>query len=376
MYFKILFSYFLLLGLLGFFSYGRAHIVNVSTAFDSLIILSLFLYRPAFTDKKICFLFFVFLFYFISSFVFSVLLSDSHILDFLLAYKAIFYFIILLYFHNKIIGDSLSFYKIYLVLLSLFFLKYFTSILLGLNERPLLFRENNFELMFLALIFYLRCISFKEVKSYEIITILIIFLASGSKSGIPILLLVLASHYMRSLSWKNLISLLLIGTTICTFLISLILSKYGLSGLAGIDRLAFLRVFIIEIQSSSLGEILFGHPRITSLLDSSCQALYFYPGLFSYKGDGSCYSLILHSFILRSLFDHGFIGTIIIFYSSYYLIVKSGYTKRDAYTFLGVMFLNSLSVSGYNSVFFALGMIFFIGFPPARNIEARYSNNV
>lgn len=364
MYFKLIFVYFLFLGVLGLFTYGRAHLVNVSSAFDILIILSLFIYKPKFKDRKAMYLCLAFLFYFFSSLLIAIFLRKVHILDFLLAYKAIFYLIILFYFCNKKIGSLNSFNNIYFILLALFFIKYILSIVLGLNDRPLLFRENNFELMFLALVFYLRCISTTKIQLFELIAILSIFIASGSKSALPILLFVLASYYLRSLTWKNMLAVTILGTIVTSFFVFIMLSKYGISGLSSIDRLAFLRVFIIEMQNSSVMEILFGHPRLSPLMVSSCNALYFYPGLFSYKGDGSCYSLILHSFILRSLFDHGVIATVLIFYSSYFLLIKAGFNRRDGYTFMGVLFLNSLSVSGYNSVFFALSMIFYIGFSP------------
>lgn len=364
MYFKVLFFCFFILGILGFSNYGRAHVINVTTAFDILLVLSVFIYKPKFTDKTSLLLFLVFLSYFIISFVIATMLQGNHLLDFLLAYKAIFYFTLLFYFERKKIGGKQRFYQLYKWLVIFFFIKYVSSVLLSLNDRPLLFRENNFELMFLALLFYLRCILFDKVKVWDVLAIIVIFLVSGSKSAIPILFLIIASVYLKGLTWKKVLFFSIIGIAFIGVFFSLLLSKYGLTGLGDIDRIAFFRVFYREMLDSTTLEILFGHMRISALLESSCNALYFYPGLFSFKNDGSCYSLILHSFILRSVFDHGVVGTLLIFYSCYLLLSRAGYSNRVAYTFLGVLFLNSLSVSGFNSVFFALSMLMFIGFSP------------
>lgn len=371
MYFKICFFCFFILGILGFANFGRAHIINVSTAFDLLLVISILVYKPKFADKKALFGFIAFFSYFIISLVIAITLKGSHLLDFLLAYKAIFYFALLFYFENKRIGGKRRFYQLYKWLVIFFFIKYSISILFSLNDRPLLFRENNFELMFLALLFYLRCILFEKIKGLEILIIVVIFLISGSKSAIPILLLILGSFYLKELTWKKTITFSVIGLVLLSFFSFLILSKYGLAGLGKIDRIAFLRVFLIEMLNSSSLEILFGHMRLSALSAASCNSLYFYPGLFSFKGDGSCYSLILHSFLLRSIFDHGVIGTMLIFYCCYFLLMRAGYSKRVAYTFLGVMLLNSLSVSAFNSVFFALSMIMFIGFSPIKKMNKR-----
>ena len=371
MYFRICFFCFFILGLLGFTNFGRAHIVNVSTAFDILIVLSAFIYRPKFVDKKALFFFVAFFFYFSASFIIAVIYSGNHILDFLLAYKAIVYFTFLFYFEGKRMGGKNRFYQIYRWLVFFFFLKYLISVVFGLNERPLLFRENNFELMFLALIFYLRVILFGKVKVWELLIIIITFLISGSKSAIPILFLVLASVYLKGITWKKFLTFSLLGGVLIIGFSSIVLAKYGLSGLGNIDRIAYFRVFMLEMLSSSYLEVFFGHMRISALLPSSCNSLYFYPGLFSYKNDGTCYSLILHSFLLRSIFDHGLIGTLLIFYSCFMLLSRAGYSKRVSYTFIGVMFLNSLSVSAFNSVFFALSMLLYLGFSPNKIINNR-----
>ncbi len=367
MYFKICFFCFFILGVLGFANFGRAHIINISTAFDILFILTVFIYKPKFADKKSLAFFVCFLLYFIISLFFAVTVNANHILDFLLAYKAIFYFIFLFYFENKKIGGKNRFYQIYKWLIIFFFIKYVTSVLFQLNDRPLLFRENNFELMLLGLLFYLRCILLGKIKGWELGAIIIIFIASGSKSAIPILVLILASVYLKNITWKRFLSFAFLGALLIGTFATLLLAKYGINGLGGIDRIAFLRVFMIEMLNSTYFEIFFGHSRITALLPLSCNALYHYPGLFSYKDDGTCYSLILHSFLLRSIFDHGIIGTFIIFYSCYLLLSRAGYSNNVCYTFIGVMLLNSLSVSGFNSVFFALSMLMYIGFSPTKN---------
>ncbi|MGS2762733.1 hypothetical protein [Sinomicrobium sp. M5D2P9] len=126
------------------------------------------------------------------------------------------------------------------------------------------------------------------------------------------------------------------------------------------DRFKFLMVFVDEIREWSIINYLFGADRITALSAEACSKLGYYQSLFSYSGDGSCYSVIFHSYILRAIYDHGIIGFILISVFVYFVITLSGFERKQALVIVGIALLNGLSVSSFNSVYFALGISFYL----------------
>lgn len=364
LYFKVYFSTLIVLAVFSFLFYEKTNAIPATTIFDALILLSVIFTRPVLKSRQVAQVFFVLLFYVVVSFIYSILWKNDHVLDFLLGYKAFFYLTLLSFFWGKIVFTRQHIVVLFRLLLLFFFLKYAISIFGGLNGRPWLFRENNFELMFLALLFLLKFDLTRQVKAIEWILITFIFVLSGSKSALPIFIVVSASVLFRRITLKKLfVGVIVLGSLSVAF-VGVMMRKIAVTGIEGIDRLAFLRVFLSEMTQSSPIEIIFGHARITPLMESSCRSLQFFQGLFSFANDGSCYSPILHTFILRTIFDHGLIGFVFIIWVCYYLLVKAGFSVRVAIVFNLVMILNGMSVSAYNSGFFALAMLLFLGTSP------------
>lgn len=361
LYFKIFALVLIVLAVPSFIFYEKTNVIPATTVFDILIFLSVIATKPILKNKRVAFLFFTLLVYLLFSLYYSLFFNGDHLLDFLLAYKAFFYLTLLSFFWGKRIADPSHLILLFRILIVFFVLKYSISIFGGLNGRPWLYRENNFELMFLALIFLLKFELAKAIHFFEWILIIGIFILSGSKSALPIFIVVAFSIIFQKITFNRLIiGSLIIGSLGFAFL-KVMLEKIEQTGLQGIDRLAFLRVFINEMQNSSILEVLFGHARITPLLPSSCKSLQFFQGLFSFSNDGTCYSPVLHTFILRTLFDHGIVGFLSVIMATHFLLKKAGYSLKVCLVFNIVMLLNSMSVSGYNSGFFALAMLLFLG---------------
>jgi len=362
MYFKTFYLIILLLSFSSFFSWGKANLLPATAIFDGLILLAVLLTKPVFKDRKFAVIFYFLISYIALSFIYSVIFKADHLLDFLLSYKVFFYLAIVTMFFGKNIVTPKHFSTLFKTLLIVFTLKYFVSVVFSLSEsRPIVFRENNFELLFIALLFYLQYKIRGYIKPWEWLSIVTVFILSGSKSAIPIFIFVAACVLFQKVTFRKFIVVVPLLLLLCGAFFSLLLSKYGETGLSGIDRLAFLRVFIVEMTESTWTGILLGKERISPLLSSSCQSLYFYQGLFSYNNDGTCYSPILHAYILRVIIDHGIIGMLTVFWITHLLLIKSGYSTKDSFVFNFVLFLNGLSVSGYNSGFYALSMILYMG---------------
>lgn len=360
-YFYLYFGILFVLGLLSFLFYEKNNPLPATTIFDLVILISILVTRPVFKSSDILYLFIFFFGYVLMSSLYSVVYNGDHILDFLLAYKAYFYLVVLTFFCNKSVFTREQIVIIFRLLLFLFAFKYTISISFELNGRPWVYRENNFELMFLALVLLLKHSLTGFVKTTEWVVIALVFILSGSKSALPIFVIVSGSIIFKVITLKTLIlGSLTIGTAGAAFIV-VMLQKISQTGISGIDRIVFFRVFWQEMINSSIFVVLLGHNRLTPLLPSSCNSLQFYQGLFSFQNNGACYTPVLHTFLFRNIFDHGILGTACIIWATHYLLVKSGYSAKVAVTFNIVMILNGLSVSGYNSGFFPLAMILFLG---------------
>lgn len=277
--------------------------------------------------------------------------------DFLLSVKAFLYIAILaLSLYVGFIPYRL-FGRFLFVLCLLFLIKYLYIVLLG-GSRPGLFTENNFELLFLSLLVYRYCIEeSKEKFSVFCVYSLIVFL-SFSRSAL--LLVGYLYFVLFVLSGRRFVFFKLLGLFAVVFGAAAIISLRQPDDLSALDRFVFLQVFLSETSEWSFFDYLFGNVALTPLSRGACYELAYYETLFSDSGDGGCYSVILHSFLLRTIFDHGMVGLFAVFGSVWFLIRSSGFGRLEAFSFLILLFLNGLSVSSMNSVYAALGLLFFV----------------
>lgn len=328
--------------------------------FFEIFLLALFFLNSFKLNKKFIPIVLVSLIYVLGSFVYAVIINNTHVLDFLLVYKFFIYVLFLAFLVGKKILEENTFRKLYKFLLWTFFIKYVISVFVFKNARPVLFYENNYELMFLSLLFYLNFILVKKTSYWEQFLLALVFILSGSKSALLILVFLLVIVNYQFLYKK---AHIIIPGIISLVLISLGVFKQRMGGefnIENIDRFKFLMVFVREVKGWSFMDFILGAERITPLSDFACGKLGYYQSLFSYSGDGSCYSVIFHSYILRVIFDHGVLGLLAMMYIVFRMLIISNYSYKNALVVITIGTINGLSVSSFNSIYFVLGLVFFL----------------
>lgn len=286
--------------------------------------------------------------------------SSVNIKDYLTVFLAFVYLFLLAFFIGKKKINIVYFNRFLFGILLIFGAKYLLLKLIYHDPRPILFIENNFELLFIGILM-IGYMNFNEkINFWYLILFAIISFLSGSRSGMGIFVFIVISAFFKKeyLKLKYLwIYLLLFAGIFIGYL--KFLERIPEGGIMQIDRLRFLTYFLFEIKDWGLKEYLFGMPIITPLSDYTCEGLKYYKELYSYSGNAICYSVILHSFVLRVIFDHGLLGLFFIFGILAFMLRKSGFKLRYVVSVIGVLLLNSLSISSINSIFavFALSVV-------------------
>ena len=277
-------------------------------------------------------------------------------LNFIYTYKSFYYIALLSLTNNHKYINQTLFKNAFTLILFLFLMKYLFSRLLGVDNRPGVFIENNFEIMSL-LLFYSFLIGFdNNIGKKTHLLLFVIVVLSGSRSGIVTFIV---CYIINQASFNRKIIFhffLVVLGLVCSYF----LFKARLAGneLTEIDRLKFLHVFIYEIKSFSTYNILFGADIISELSHYSCSLLSFYQQLFYQE---SCYSVVMHGFVLRTLHDHGLVFSSIIVILYFNILRNNGMKKKYILTVFAIAFLNGLSVSSMNSIYFALPILITFG---------------
>ena len=298
------------------------------------------------------------LLYVSASFSYACIVNGDHPLDFLTAYKAFFYLIFLSFCLGKPFVSDNKVLWLYNILLGSFLISYLVTVLFFKDSRPKLLGENNYEMMFFAIIIYLKHLKFNRFSWIETSLCFVVFILSGSRSGLVIFVFVLFAIYIKKINFKTVIVSIVLAIPALFALYFVFMTRLKGGDVESIDRYRMLILFVKEISGWNWSNYLFGTPPLTNMSNLICTAGEFAYSLknHSYKGDGSCYSVVLHSYLLRSLFDHGLVGLAFISASVYTLLRKSFYSIKESLVFSGIILLNSLSVSGYNSIFAMLGI--------------------
>lgn len=342
------------LAFFSFFSYNYYNLLPANAIFE-LLVLSAFFFVAKRMQVKAWVVFATCTFYIIYTLSIS-LINNVHIQDYFLAYKTFVYIAILCFFSGKELFEKTALIKLYHIVLALFILKYVLWLLIATFERPGVFTENNFELM-LLLFFSLSVYSaVGKLSRVELVTLVAIVFLSGSRSGVLALFVMLCILYIKSFDWRTILKIGLlsfVGVGVGLIFIS----RLSGGGIESIDRFVFLQGFVIAVMDWGLLDYLTGSPPLTALPDVVCERLVFYKTMFSAADPSRCYSVILHSYIIRVLFDHGVLGLIFIFGSIWTLIKISGISNRVNFAACSILFFNGLSVSALNSVYAMIGLI-------------------
>ena len=292
--------------------------------------------------------------------IIPALYNESPAEDFLQANRWLLYLVAFAFAVGRTWGPLQSLIRAMWILLSLAFIKAFlTFAILGPGERPGLFLENNFEI---ALFVGFIVVLYRFLGKGKIPAVILmggLTLLGGSRSG-AVSFLFLAFF---AISQANISSMfvryirLLVAPTLVFVPVWIFQLRASQSSSNQIDRLNFLGVFIDETSNWSVLNWAFGTTPITPLSPAGCSHLSYYKGLFSTIGDGSCYSVILHAFILRIVFDAGLLGLAMAFGMAWWMMRRSGVQFGIAATLILVALANSLSVSGLNNPYVALPLL-------------------
>ncbi len=291
------------------------------------------------------------------SYIYAVDIRGANLQDFLLIYKSFVY----LFFLSLLAGKKLMTYegtnKLLFILLGLFFVKYVAMIVVKGEDRPILYMENNFELMLIYALFLIRYTVTKEKALTVLGFVGLITILSLSRSSLlmycVLVLFVFYNSYEKTRVFIIPGAILILGSVIV-----FIFSQRD-SSIEEIDRFKFMMVWWSQVKDWSLFEWMVGAPRITNLSTPACRFFYhWYDTLFSRSGNGTCYSVVFHSFLLRAIFDHGILGLLFIIFAAYNLLIVSGVRKGAALVFVSIVIINGLSVSSFNNLFFAVSTVF------------------
>lgn len=345
---------FLLLVITSFFSFETYHILPASQIFEFLVLLSFF-----FVAKRVsitAFIIFILTSVYIIYTLYVSLSFGVYPKDYFIAYKAFFYLIILSFFAGKELFSADFVCKAYRFLLFAFIIKYILWLLLATFKRPGLFYENNFELMFLLLFTIAVYRVLGKLKSLDLFLLVCVVFLSGSRSGILSLIAILTILYIKNFDLKTIIKLIMLSI-IALGGAAVFISRLGNGGIESVDRFAFLQAFVFSVIDWGVLDFLTGSKPLTALPESVCQTFGFYKQLFSAGDPSKCYSVILHSYILRAIFDQGVLGLLFVFYAVAKLLSVSNVPPRALLAVMAILLINALSVSSISSVFAALGLI-------------------
>lgn len=225
------------------------------------------------------------------------------------------------------------------------------------GARPGLLLENNFEL---ALFSGLAAVIYRHLgrgKFSMVVAVGLLTVLSGSRSG-AFAFVAFALYAVTQLpaTRANMFQRYLLAAAVPLLALVPVSIFASRTETVRIDRLNFLDVFLYETRNWDPVNWVFGTSPITPLTEG-CSVLSFYQDLFASTGDGTCYSVIMHAFLLRVVFDAGISGLLIAFGVMYYVLRRAGVPYLLTATLLAIALTNSASVSGPNNPYVALPVL-------------------
>jgi hypothetical protein len=227
----------------------------------------------------------------------------------------------------------------------------YSAALLGIASRPGIFAENNYELFLLfGLVIVVYELGFRKNLLFFSTLGLVVFL-SGSRSGAIGFLVVVLYLVSKAQNRTQFIQYLVTTSVALAAGVSLFIFQNRGTNFENLDRINFFSRFLVEVRDWDWVNWVFGAQPLTQMTTETCLSLSFYSVLLSSAQDGSCYSVILHSQILRLILDFGLIGLVLCFYFLYFILRSSGVNVVPASALVLLALSNSFSVSGPNNVY-------------------------
>lgn len=283
---------------------------------------------------------------------------DAPMFDFLQAYRWVLYLIAFALAVGRTWGPMKPLVGVTWALLGMALAKSgVTFLLLGPGERPGLLLENNFELALFSGLVAVVYHNLGRGRLWAVAALGALTILAGSRSG-AVAFLLLAIYAIFQAKRANLfVKYLLICIIPMLALVTVSIFESRVQVGQKIDRLNFLDVFLNETREWSPLTWMFGTTPITPLSDAACARLSYFQLLFASVGDGTCYSVILHAFTLRVLFDAGIVGLLVAVIVTWYTLRKGRVHLGLAITLLLIAFTNGFSVSGLNNPYVALPVL-------------------
>ncbi|MGW9113399.1 hypothetical protein [Microbacterium sp. NPDC055683] len=291
--------------------------------------------------------------------------------DFFQAYRWVFYLAAFCFAVGKSWGSVTPLKRVLWTLLALSFAKAVATLFVrGLSARSGLLTENNFELALYcaAAIAIWPHLSSRE-RRWTLALLAAVVVLSGSRSGTiafaVVLIFAISQARQASLVFRYLVVLII---PLAVYAIIEIFVSRAESG--GVDRINFLNVFLRETSDWNLIEWMVGTVPITPLSPEGCNTLAYYVYLFSSTGDGSCYSVIFHAFMMRVIFDAGLLGLFLTLFIAWSTLRGSGSSLATTLAVVGIAIANSFSVSGFNSPYVAVAVLISISVAGSSSLTA------
>lgn len=254
------------------------------------------------------------------------------------------------------------------------------------EDRPALLVESNFEL---ALFVGLAAVVYRYIRRGKILLItllgLVVLLENSRSGAVAFFLFVIYSllidsqeYLVRRKALRTSLSVFLMGAVPFLVFVSrdsglpvwrFVLNQFGGTGTSNelvigsavqivsrADRAAFFRVFRSETAEWNLWNWIFGTLPVTPLSPRGCE-FFEWSSLTSSRGDGSCYSVVFHSFLLRVTYDAGLLGLLFAFAILIFSLRAARVPWPLTVSLVFIVLANSLSVSGLNSPFVAVVVI-------------------
>lgn len=301
--------------------------------------------------------------------------SSSYLRDLFLSIKFIIYFIILLFISKRMLISVESYKKGVEILLVFFISKYLIARVLG-DSRPPLYTENNFELCALSIL-YLAYVFLGGASKLKFALVAAIIIISGSRSAVLGLVVLYVYQFkpFSGMSLSQIIKIAFLGI-VGVLAAFILLARMGSNGLESIDRFVFMLVFIDNVSLWGVKELLLGNPPLTPLLPESCNQLSFYKVLFSKANENVCYPLILHSFWLRVVLEHGLLIVPFIFITLSIILKSKGFNNRFCLYCFSLIAINGLSVSAFSSSLIILSLVIIALLEPVNELEGYFSQEL
>ena len=201
---------------------------------------------------------------------------------------------------------------------------------------------------------------YKSTESNRYFFVLgIIVLMSFSSSGFLGYSMVLFILYFISRNvFKNILLITLFIIILLPLLYFFVNYRYSLS-LDSVDRYKFLLATLSTLEERDIYSTFFTLSA-NPLPSHISTAFNYMDSKLSFNEDGSFYSVVLHSMIMRMVIDFGLIPLLFFLLCPVVLLRLRGFSHKCQISCLCIIFSNSVSVSGLGNPFVALGMLIFV----------------